>query len=150
MTDDSMWQSMRRMQRRFDRLFGNFGTVGFGRRFDSESGVYRKAWADFKENEEEFVLEIELPGVEKEDISLDVTETGIEIKAERKQEMKKEDKEKGEYSFSRSYAGFARYVDLPEESDLEKIDAEYNNGVLSIRVPKKEIKVKKGKEVEIR
>ncbi len=152
MFEDKIWYKMRKMQRRIDILFGNIGTGSFGKKLgvDGDVGNYRKARADFEETDNEFILEIELPGVEKEDIELNIMDSGIEIRAEKKQEKEREDKEKGEYIFSKSYAGFARYIDLPEEADLEKIDAEYKNGILEIRVPKKKIKVKNGKEIKIR
>ena len=152
MLEDKMWTRMRKIQRQFDRLFGNIGTIGFGKRLevgDSDFGNYRKAWADFKETDTEFIINIEMPGVEKDDIKLDVTDSGIEIRAEKKQEKKRENREKGRYSFSRSYAGFARAIDLPEEADLNKVDAVYKNGVLTVHFTKKKIKVERGREINI-
>jgi HSP20 family protein len=154
MWEDKMWQKMRKMQRKMDRLFGNIGTVGFGKKFedeDGELGKYRKAWTDFRENEEEFLVYVEIPGVDKEDIKLDINNEAIEIKAEKRQVKNKEDIEKGEYSYSKSYTGFARRIEMPEDADLSKIDAEYKNGVLRIVIGKKKIKVdKRGREIKIK
>lgn len=147
-----IWKKMRKAERKFDRLFGNIGTLGLRKRLESADGKlenYRKAWANFYETEREFVINVEIPGVEKENIKLDITDSGIEIRAEKKQLKKEVDKEKGIYNFSKSYAGFARVIDLPEEADLDKVDAIYRNGILTIKVARKNIKIKKEKEIRI-
>ncbi|MGC9309144.1 MAG: Hsp20/alpha crystallin family protein [Candidatus Nanoarchaeia archaeon] len=109
---------------------------------DELSSDYRKAFTNFKEGKNEFVIQVELPGVNREDINLDVTDTGIEIKAEKKTRAKKE----GEYT--KQYAGFYQAFDVPENADLENIDATYRNGVLTITLPK--IAKKNKKTIQIK
>ena len=63
------------------------------------------------------------------------------------QKQKQEDKEKGRYAFASSYAGFQRSIRLPEDADPEDIDAQYKNGILTVRLKKKESGKKKKKFV---
>jgi len=147
---DLIWDEMDRMQRQIDRLFRNEGwNRGSNRNemINELSTRYRRAFTNFKETENEFIIQIELPGIEKENIKLDITDCGIEIKAEKKQEREMgKDKE---YEYSRSYAGFYRTFDVPDDTDLEKINASYKNGILTIKLPKK-TEVKKKKIIQIK
>lgn len=147
---NNIWREMNRMQKRMDRLFGGFMS-DFGNDRDEMieelSLGYRKAFTNYKETDQEFVIQIELPGVEKEDIQLNVTDTGLEIKAEKKQE--KTNKSDKEYSYTKSYAGFYQAFDVPDNADLDKIDASYKNGVLTVRLPKKD-NIKNKKTVQIK
>ena len=137
---------MRRMQRRMNRLFGISGEKFDGSDFEMDD--YRRAWTEFNETEDQFILEVELPGVDKKDIIIHTADGKLEIRARKKEEVKKE--EKGVYSYSRSYSGFARSIQMPEDADLEKIDAMFENGVLEVKIPKKKGKKKLKKEVRVR
>lgn len=137
---DNMWREMNRMQRQMDRLFGGLlSDSGIDRdeMLDELSTGYRRAFANFKETDKEFVIQVEVPGIDKEDIQLSITEGGLEIRAERKHKKERGDKEGEEYSYTKSYAGFYQAFDVPENADLEKVDASYRNGVLTIRLSKK-------------
>jgi HSP20 family protein len=131
MWEDNVWDGMRKMRRRMDKMFTNLG-----------EGI-RKAWADFDETDEEFILNVELPGIEKEDIKLNVFDKAIEISAEKKVEIKKKARDGEEYGYKKTYRGFARNVELPDNADLSKVVAEYKNGILNIRIKKKEGSKKK-------
>lgn len=137
------WKDMRKLHRRMNRLFGNWDDES-EEEFDKG---FRKAWTDFRESENEYLIAVELPGMEKEDIDLEVGEDSIAIKAEKKQEKKQKDE--GNYSYAESYSGFARVISLPENADSEKVDAEYKNGVLKIKIGKKK-KEKKGNVIRIK
>lgn len=141
-----MFKQMRKMQRKFDRMFGFDSPFGNGDSND-DFGDYRKAFADFREDEDEFIINVELPGIEKEDIKLDIVNQGIEIRAEKKKEVEK--KEGKLFEHSKSFIGFSRYVALPENADLDKVDAIYKNGVLEVKVSKK-MKGHNRKEVRIK
>src|SRR5690606_23030198 len=90
-----------------------------------------------KETDKEFIIQVEVPGIDKEDIKLNVTDTGLKIRAEKKSEKEKGNKDSEEYSYTRSYTGFYQAFDVPDNADLENIDASYRNGVLIIKLPKK-------------
>ncbi|MFH1801855.1 MAG: Hsp20/alpha crystallin family protein [archaeon] len=137
---------MRRMHRKFNHWFKNFDENPWD--FEEEDfSQYRKAWVDAREMENEFVIAVELPGFEKEDIEVNAEDGMLTIKVEKKSEKKKEKDES--YSYQSSYSGFFRRIPLPENADAENIDAEYKSGVLKLRIPKK-AKTKKGKTIKIK
>ena len=98
--------------------------------------------ADLEETDNELIARFELPGVDKKDIQLNITENKIEVKAEKKQEEKIE--KKGIYKEERSYTGFYRSFALPGEVVPEKSKAKYKDGILEVAMPKAE-KTKKSK-----
>ncbi|NUN05158.1 MAG: Hsp20/alpha crystallin family protein [Bdellovibrio sp.] len=77
---------------------------------------------DVQENEQHYLIETDLPGVKKEDIKIDLHESVLTITGERKRDGKAE-------SFKRSFS-------VPDNVDLEKIEAQHENGVLSVYLPK--------------
>ncbi len=88
------------------------------------------------DKENEMVLKVELPGIEEENIELNVKGDVLTIKGERKKE---EVKEGENYLFSEiSYGKFERSIRLPKNVDFDKAEAEFKNGILVIRIPKKE------------
>jgi len=103
---------------------------------------------DFWETDKEFKAEIDLPGIDKKDIKLNIKKGLLEIKAEKKHE--KEEKKKGVHRIERSFKGFYRSFSLPENADEEKADANYENGVLKISIPKKELPEYKPKQIEVK
>ena len=91
-----------------------------------------------KENEKEYELKVDLPGMDKSEIKMTVENNGLVIEGERKSE-KKEEKDK--YHFTeRHYGSFHREVSLPKNANVEAINAVYENGVLNVVIPKKEEK----------
>lgn len=146
---DDLWNEMRKVQRQMNKLFQRFEEPKLLSLRDEFGDNYRKAFMDYKENDKNFVIKVEIPGIDKEDIHLDVSEHSIVIRAEKKHEKKEGSKKEGNYSYSRSYAGFYQEVTLPENADKEKIDAVYKNGVLTLTIPKKKSSIKK-KEIKIK
>ena len=111
---------------------------------------YIEPLSDIYETEKEIVAKMEIPGVSKEDVKINATGEGIEIKCEKRDEIKEEDKKKGRYRFERNYSGFYRYFTLPENADLERIGANYSNGILELKIPKTAKQEKKGKEIKVK
>ncbi len=149
---DNIWNEMNRLQRRMDRIFGSsWSGTGSDKEemIDELSTGYRRAFANYKETDKEFIIQVEVPGIDKEDIQLNITESGLEIKAEKKQEKEKGKKDGKEYSYTKSYAGFYQTFDVPDNADLEHVDASYKNGVLVIRLPKK-VSAKSKKTIQIK
>jgi len=151
--EDDMWNEMKRIQRQMSRLFH-----GFDRDFESPRALslrnaltddYRRALIDCRENDKNFIIAVEIPGVDKEDIQLDITDNSAIIKAEKKHEKEEGSKEKGDYKYVKSYAGFYQEVSLPENADIENIEAVHKNGVLKLTIPKKKLAIKK-KEIKIK
>lgn len=144
----TIWDEMRRMQREIDSLFEDFGysqkpnLLSNSQKEDNQIASlenYRAPICDVKEDKENYNLSLEIPGSKKEDIKININDNNLEIKVEHKKEDKKEDKEKGYYSYSKSYSGFYRSFSLPRNIDKDNINAEYKDGILHLKIPKKEI-----------
>jgi len=87
-----------------------------------------------REDEKAYYIEVDLPGVKKEDIKVDIKENTLTISGERK--FKDEVKEDDYYKIETSIGKFSRTFTLPEDADVENIDAKSENGVLDIVIPK--------------
>merc|ERR1711879_315143 len=100
-----------------------------------------------RESENAYHVEIDLPGLSKEDIKIDLNDKTLTIYGERniKHEINEEDYYKVESSFGR----FQRQFTLPENVDIENISANSKDGVLEIVLPKTQESIKK-KSIEIR
>lgn len=151
----SIWDQMTRMQQEMDELFENFwpGRMRSNLLLDGPKNdlvEYSRPATDFYETEKEYILEADMPGIQKEDIQINVKDNVLEMKAEKKHETKMEEKKKGTYRMERSYYGFYRNITLPENANSEQVDAEYKNGVLHIKIPKKQIKDIKTKLIKVK
>jgi HSP20 family protein len=103
---------------------------------------------DIASDEKEYSVKIELPGIDKSDISIEYANHTLKIKGEKHQE--KEEKKKDYYRIERSYGSFQRVLDLPEDSDADNITSEYKDGVLSIAIPRKMLPKADAKKIEIK
>src|SRR5277367_736840 len=88
------------------------------------------------ETENEFHIELAVPGLKKEDFKISVDKNILSVSAEKKAENVEEGKKYSKREYS--YNSFVRTFTLPESADQAKIDAQYNDGVLSLSVAKKE------------
>jgi len=93
-----------------------------------------------------FVLTAEVPGIDRDDLEVDVQDDLLTIRGTKKDEFEKQDRRYQIYE--RSYGSFERSFSLPRSVDLDKISAEFENGVLKIRLPKTE--VARGRKIEIK
>jgi len=153
--EEDLFNEIRKMRKQFDSFFGGGGSeeeplrVNLSDEVSKDSNL-RAAESDFQEKDNEYLIRMELPGVKKEDIKVNRTNRGLEIKAGTKQEKSEGSKEKGEYKSFKSFSGFYQAIDLPENADRENINASYENGVLTLKIPKKENSgAEKGKEIQI-
>jgi len=97
---------------------------------------------DIFETESDVVLAAEVPGIDEKDIEIKVEDNTLTIKGERK--FEKETKEENYHRIERSYGSFFRSFALPSYVDHEKIEAQFENGVLKVHMPKKaEVKPRK-------
>lgn len=141
--DESFFEEFRRMKNEMDQLF-NYGMASGHPPLLEESkktsskdpSLYRRPLTDIMETESAFIASIELPGVNKEDIELTVTERVIEVKVDKREERKIEDKEKGIFKHSLVNRQFYRSFPLPKPVVPEKAKAELRNGILRVEVPK--------------
>jgi len=115
---------------------------------DFEDEVSMSAWrpaVDIFDTDNAIVIKAELPGIKKDNVSIDVKGNVLTIKGERS--FDKEIKEENYYRKERSFGKFQRSFTLPEAVNPEAIKANFKNGVLEIEVPKPE--EKKPKQISI-
>lgn len=140
----------RDIDRLFDHFLRGFGPSAMGRAgfFSSlgESGIL-KPKVDLSATEQEYLLTVEIPGVNEKDVAVDITGNTMTIKGEKKQE--KEEKDKNYYRVERSYGSFQRVLSLPEDVNQEGIKAGFKNGVLSITMPRKALPKGEVKQIQI-
>ncbi len=134
----SPFSLMRRFSDEMDRLFGDFGLRGslasgvgreFGRLADLEGSMWLPQVEAFQ-REGKLIVRADLPGLNKDDINVDITDDAIKIRGERRQE--KEENEAGFYRSERSYGSFYREIPLPVGVNADEARASFNNGVLEI------------------
>ncbi len=145
--DDHPFYSLQKeMNSLFDNFFRGFGIAprGFAA---GEMGSFMPS-IDVKENEREFIIKVELPGVEEKDIDVTITNDAVTIKGEKKEE--KEDKVKNYYYMERSYGSFSRVIPLDTEIESGKAQASFKNGILDIKIPKNQIAKAAGVKVPIK
>lgn len=119
-----------RMRDEIERLFE---TNALKTPFVPRADTYWMPALEVFEKDGEFHVKAELPGMKKEDIKLEATPEGLTLSGERKAE--KTDTHDGYYRTERVYGEFCRFVPIPEGADLEKLTAEFKDGVLEIKVP---------------
>jgi HSP20 family protein len=122
-------------QHEMNRMFNEFFSGGNGEAAGSGLGSWTPS-VDIHETEDGFVIKAELPGVSKDDISIDVHQNTLTLRGQRKHESEvKQDKY---HRVERSYGTFQRSFVLPTMVDQDKVQATYKDGVLELHLPKSE------------
>jgi len=134
------WDEWRRFQEEMERSFRNL--------FPIEKEGVRTPISDVYETENSVIAVFEIPGVEKEDIELMVSEDRIEVSTKKKKE--EEEKKKGYYRYEAEAKAYYRMISLPAKVIPEKAEATYKNGVLRVEIPKKEKKLEKAKRIAVK
>ena len=119
------------LQSEVNRLFDTF----FGGR--PANGVRR--WVppmDLVETDDHLVLKADLPGVDSDDVNIEVKDGVLTVSGERKTEH--EERADGFYRVERAFGGFSRSMSLPQQVDAAQIRASFDKGVLEVRIPKPE------------
>ena len=101
-----------------------------------------------REGEYAYHVEVDLPGVKKEDIHVDVKDDILTISGERK--TKEEVNEKDYYKIESFYGSFHRSFTLPDNTDIENIEANSEDGVLEVVIPKLKETNKESKKIEVK
>ncbi len=124
----SPWRELEEMQRGLSRILD-----------DAAFGIETGSWApavDIRETDDVLLVQVELPGIDKKDVRVEVKDGVLSISGERKYE--KDVKEENVHRIERSYGRFTRSFSLSPNIDTEHVDATMKNGVLEIRLPKVE------------
>ncbi|HEC79295.1 MAG TPA: Hsp20/alpha crystallin family protein [candidate division WOR-3 bacterium] len=137
------FRDMLNLRADMDRFFKSFFSG-----FPEEKEGFWSPVIDIEEDNENYIVKAELPGMKKEDIKVTVRDNVLSISGERKQE--KETKDKTFHRIERSYGKFSRTISLPSTVDSNKIKATYKDGVLNITLPKLEEEKPRQIDVEIK
>jgi HSP20 family protein len=116
------------MNRLFDRFFDARGSNGGGRRWIPAM--------DLVETQDDLVLRADLPGMSENDVEIEVKDNVLTLSGERRGEN--EVKGEGFHQVERSFGSFSRSLTLPRGVDASRVNAEFVNGVLEVRIPKPE------------
>ena len=144
-TDLARWE--RDMERVFDDLWGRRMRPWWPERWSMPAVLeISPPTLDFFEDKDDIVVKAELPGMDKDNIEVNLTEHTLTIKGEKKKE--EEVKEENFYKSERSYGSFVRTLELPTDVHSDKVKASFKNGVLEVRLPKTE--QAKAKETKVK
>jgi HSP20 family protein len=132
------WEPIRELdslQSDMNRLFDAF----FQGRGESRSGSSARRWVpamDLTETDRHLILRADLPGLDREDLNIEVKDGVLTISGERKAEHT--DESEGFYRVERAFGRFSRSLDLPQGIDPDAVSADFDRGVLEVRIPKPE------------
>ena len=120
-----------RIRRLFDETFGRYPAV--------RRETLDKTWlpaVDIYEDKENIVVKAELPGVKKDEVAIEIKDNILTLSGERKQEQ--ETKKENYHRVERVYGKFSRSFTLPDSVQVDKVKANYRDGILEIALPKAE------------
>ena len=129
------FRDMRNLQDEVNRLFSSSFSRGEG----GDNGLTRGAWSpsvDIFENKNEIVLEAEMPGVNADDVNISIENNVLTLSGERR--FEKKDESDNFHRVERSYGSFSRSFTLPSTVSSENAQAEFENGVLRLKLAKRE------------
>ena len=144
MTQFDPFKEFRNLQKSMEMMNRLFNAVERG----EAPGVDFVPAVNTREADDAYYIEVDLPGVKKEDISIDVNDNVLTISGERKVEEERKDEEF--YRVESVYGKFERSFTLPEDVDADKIEAEAKDGVLTVKIPKAQVVEKAPKKIEIK
>lgn len=124
---DPIFSLRREIDRMFDEIFDGFGNSAY-------RSVNLRPAIDITENDNELVISADMPGLDEKDLDVSLVGDVLTIKGEKRAEH--EQKNGGHHYVERRFGSFSRSVRLPFEVDDQEVEAKYDKGVLTIRVPK--------------
>lgn len=143
MESASMWEEMDRMNQKLNQMFRSSFTrnpIQVGRSSTSQGYSARSiaSSVDISETADLIVVSCDVPGIDKQDLTIDIHNNVLMIKGERKNEVNSlEESEHYQYHYQeRSFGGFERSFVLPAEVDTASAVADHKNGVLTVRMKK--------------
>jgi HSP20 family protein len=114
------------VNRVFDAFFGERPANGPARRWVPA--------IDLVETDDHFVLKVDLPGLEKDDVEIEVKDGLLTVSGERNAEH--EERKDGYHRIERAYGAFSRSLTLPQGVEADQVQADFDKGVLEVRIPK--------------
>ncbi|HEX7119085.1 MAG TPA: Hsp20/alpha crystallin family protein [Longimicrobiales bacterium] len=135
----SPWDALREMREQMDELLRSTFRGPAARGAGFEPAV------DIAERDDALVLTAELPGMKREDIDIELDNNVLTIRGEKKEEIEEKGEER--YVYERRYGSFSRSFTLPRTVDADRIAARFENGVLTVTMPK--LPQARGKRIEV-
>lgn len=117
--------------------------------FGNDRGMVSAFRTDVVDTGDAFKLEAELPGFDKEDIKIDIENDCLTVSAEHKSEKKEENSKKNFVKRERFYGSYTRSFDV-SGINVDGIEAEYSNGILTLTLPKKAAEIPASRRLEIK
>jgi HSP20 family protein len=136
------WKEFDQLRRDMDKVFNNYAVAN-----PERSNALWKPLTDVKETDKDVIMHLELPGIKKEDINIELKDGVLSVSGERRHE-KKEENERW-HRTERTFGSFRRQMVLPEGVTESDIKASYNDGVLELSFPKPQPKVPETKKITI-
>ncbi len=143
-----VWRPFEALRREVDRLFEEFDGGFWRSPFRYAESALKAVPVDISETDKAYEVTAELPGMDAKHVEVKLTNGSLTIKAEKQGE--KEEKNKDYYVRERSFGSFERTFQVPDAVDKDKIDATYENGVLTITMPKSVEAQKAEKKITIK
>lgn len=154
-----IWRPFDDLRREVDQLFEDFG-AGFWRSpFRSslfgiapfrrnEAASAAMPAVDVSETDDAYEITVELPGIDEKDVEVKLANGILTIKGEKQEE--KEEKQKGYHMRERSFGSFQRSFQVPDGVDVDKINASFTKGLLSVTLPKSAEAQKAEKQIAVK
>lgn len=135
-----MWQLHQEIDRLFEDAFRGFGSPAWSNRLpalgDGSQGMFKPSLNVASDNGC-YQVSVEVPGLSKDDVSIDVRDDMLIIQGQKQEEM--ENKDRHFYRVERSYGAFQRTLALPDDANADEITANLKDGVLTLTIPRREI-----------
>jgi len=138
------WNPTRSLMTDFDRIFDSMFSPGWPRLSAGQSWMLA---VDVNETEKEFFLSADMPGLDKNDVSVDIHDGVITIKGERA--IDNEKSTDGYRIRERQLGSFNRSFRLPDNVNEDKVAAKFKNGVLTVTLPKNKEILPEGRQIKI-
>jgi HSP20 family protein len=136
------------LQDSIQRMFDGPFTVGAAR----FPRVETLGWippVEITESDREILMTVELPGLDKDDVKIDIDDNVLTLRGEKRAEHKEADPKKEFFLEERSYGSFERSFTLPPTVNVELVTALFEKGVLKVTLPKSEVVKPRGREIAI-
>lgn len=147
--DSPVMRLHQEVDRMFDEVFRGFGMPSLFEpsRLTNEFRGILKPKVDIAETNEQYIISVEVPGVDEKDIHVSLQGDTLTISGEKKQEQ--EHKDVNVHSIERSYGSFQRVLNMPSDAEADQVKARFKNGVLTLTVPKNPAKRSEGRLIDI-
>lgn len=135
------------MQTLFDDVARQFGMPQWPHAGAGVSPDLFRPSVDIKENDKNYTLHLDMPGVNKDDVQVEVEGDALVVRGEKREE--KDDSDDDYQVVERHYGAFQRILDLPDDADPEDLKARFDNGVLTITIARRPDKVGNARRIEV-